>query len=94
MSFRNFTTGGSHSFGGTYLELVPHERIVYSDSFDTESLPGEMRTTIALKANLMGTEINIEQAGIPDVIPTEACYLGWQQSLEKLAALVVPEINQ
>jgi uncharacterized protein YndB with AHSA1/START domain len=93
MSFRNFTTGGSHSFGGTYLELVPNERIAYSDSFDTERLPGEMRTTITLKANSMGTEVNIEQAGIPDMIPTEACYLGWQQSLEKLAALVVPEIN-
>ena len=94
MAFRNFTTGGSHSFGGTYLELVANERIVYSDSFDTESLPGEMRTTVTLKANSMGTEVNIEQANIPDTIPTEACYLGWQQSLEKLAALVVPEINQ
>lgn len=92
MSFRNFTTGDGHSFGGSYLELVPGERIVYTDSFD--NLPGEMRTTVTLRAVSVGTEVSIEQQGIPDMIPTEACYLGWQESLQKLEKLVVPEINQ
>ena len=94
MSFRNFTTGQSHSFGGTYLELVPGERLVYTDSFDDPNMPGEMKVTVTLKAVSMGTEINIEQSGIPDMIPTDACYLGWQESLRKLAKLVEPEINQ
>jgi uncharacterized protein YndB with AHSA1/START domain len=94
MSFRNFTTGGSHSFGGTYLELVPGERLVYTDRFDDTNLPGEMKVTVTLKAVSIGTEVNIEQSGIPDVIPTAACYLGWQDSLHKLEKLVVPEINQ
>ncbi|MEJ8574026.1 SRPBCC family protein [Microbaculum marinum] len=94
MSFRNFTTGESHSFGGTYLELVPGERLVYTDAFEDPNLPGEMRVTVTLKAVSVGTEVTIEQEGVPDVIPPEACYLGWQDSLEKLAKLVVPEINQ
>ena len=93
MSFRNFTTGGSHSFGGTYQELVPGERLVYMDKFDDPNLPGEMTVTVILKAVSVGTELNIEQKGIPDVIPPEACYLGWQDSLHKLEKLVVPEIN-
>lgn len=94
MSFRNFTTGGSHSFGGTYEELVPGERLVYTDTFDDPGLPGEMRVTVTLKAVSMGTDMTIEQEGVPDVIPAEACYLGWQESLRKLAKLVEPEINQ
>ncbi len=94
MSFRNFTTGDSHSFGGTYLELVPGERLVYTDKFDNENLPGEMQVTVILKAVSVGTELNIEQEGVPDVIPPEACYLGWQESLHKLEKLVTPEINQ
>jgi uncharacterized protein YndB with AHSA1/START domain len=94
MSFRNFTTGGSHSFGGTYREVVPGERLVYTDKFDDTNLPGEMTTTVILKAVSVGTEVSIEQQGIPDVIPREACYLGWQESLRKLAKLVEPEINQ
>ncbi|KGF66740.1 hypothetical protein LL06_26385 [Hoeflea sp. BAL378] len=94
MSFRNFTTGHSHAFGGTYLELVPGERLVYTDSFEDPNLPGEMRVTVSLKAVSVGTELSIEQQGVPDVIPPEACYLGWQDSLDKLARLVVPEINQ
>ncbi|HKT84603.1 MAG TPA: SRPBCC family protein [Novosphingobium sp.] len=94
MSFRNFTTGESHGFGGTYVELVPEERIVYTDKFDDPNLPGEMRVTVTLKAVSVGTEIEIEQAGVPDVIPLEACYLGWQDSLRKLAKLVQPEIVQ
>ena len=94
MSFRNFTTGHSHSFGGTYLELVPGERLVYTDSFDDPGLPGEMKVTVEFKAVSVGTELNIEQQGIPDLIPPEACYLGWQESLRKLAKLVEPEINQ
>jgi uncharacterized protein YndB with AHSA1/START domain len=92
MSFRNFTTGQSHSFGGEYLELVPHERIRYTDRFDDPNLPGTMHVTVSLKPVLVGTEINIEQAGVPAVIPLEACYLGWQQSLLQLAQLVEPEI--
>jgi uncharacterized protein YndB with AHSA1/START domain len=94
MSFRNFTTGASHSFGGTYVDLVPNERLVYTDSFDDPNLPGEMRVTVTLRAVSMGTEIHIEQEGVPDVIPAEACYLGWQDSLDKLTRLVTPEINQ
>ena len=94
MSFRNFTTGMSHSFGGIYAELVPGERLVYTDRFDDPNLPGEMRVTVSLKAVSVGTEVNIEQEGVPDAIPPEACYLGWQQSLHKLAKLVEPEINQ
>ncbi len=94
MSFRNFTTGHSHSFGGEYLELVPNERLVYTDMFDDANLPGEMKITVILKAVSVGTEMTVEQQGIPDVIPLEACYLGWQESLQKLAKLVEPEINQ
>lgn len=93
MSFRNFTTGGSHAFGGTYREIVPGERLVYTDGFDDPNLPGEMIVTVTLKAVSVGTELNIEQQGIPDVIPLEACYLGWQDSLHKLAKLVQAEIN-
>lgn len=94
MSFRNFTTGDSHSFGGEYLELVPFERLLYTDRFDDPNLPGEIRVTVMLKKVSVGTEIDITQAGIPDVIPVEACYLGWQESLRNLAKLVEPEINQ
>lgn len=93
MSFRNFTTGRSHSFGGTYKEAVPGERLVYTDSFDDPNLPGEMTTTIVFKGVSVGTEMRIEQQGIPDLIPPEACYLGWQECLRKLAKLVEPEIN-
>jgi uncharacterized protein YndB with AHSA1/START domain len=94
MSFRNFTTGNSHSFGGTYLELVPNEKIVYTDKFDDSSMPGEMKVTVTLKAVSCGTELTIEQKGIPDAIPVEGCYLGWQDSLVKLAKLVEPEITE
>ncbi|MBC2885130.1 SRPBCC family protein [Ochrobactrum sp. CM-21-5] len=94
MSFRNFTTGLSHSFGGDFVEFVPGERIVYTDKFDDPGLPGEMKVTVTLKAVSVGTEIHIEQEGVPDVVPAEACYLGWQDSLHKLAKLVEPEINQ
>jgi len=92
MSFRNFTTGNSHSFGGEYLELVPHSLIRYTDRFDDPNLPGTMHVTVTLKPVVVGTEVHIEQSGIPAVIPVEACYLGWQQSLLQLAALVEPEI--
>ena len=92
MSFTNFTTGHGHSFGGEYLELVPNERIVHTDKFDDPNLPGEMRVTISLKQVSVGTELNIVQEGIPDVIPLEACYLGWQESLTLLAKLVEAEI--
>ena len=92
MSFTNFSTGKSHSFGGEYLELVPHERIRYTDRFDDPNLPGEIRTTITLKKVSCGTELNIMQEGVPDVIPAEACYVGWQESLNLLAKLVEPEI--
>ena len=92
MSFTNFSTGNSHSFGGEYLELVPNERIVNTDKFDDPNLPGEMRNTITLKKVSVGTELNIVQEGVPDVIPAEACYLGWQESLKLLAQLVEPEI--
>ena len=94
MSFRNFTTGNGHSFGGEYMELVPGERLVYTDRFDDPNLPGEMKVTVELKPVSVGTEINIEQQGVPDLIPLEACYLGWQESLRKLTKLVEPEINQ
>jgi uncharacterized protein YndB with AHSA1/START domain len=92
MSFTNFTSGKSHSFGGTYLELVPNERIRYTDSFDAPNLPGEMQTTVTLKKVSCGTELTIVQEGIPDVIPPEMCCLGWQESLTHLALLVEPEI--
>ena len=92
MSFTNFSTGKSHSFGGTYLELTPHERIRYTDRFDDPNLPGEMQTTILLKQVFCGTELNITQEGIPAAIPAEACYLGWQESLTLLAKLVEAEI--
>jgi uncharacterized protein YndB with AHSA1/START domain len=92
MSFTNFTTGSSHSFGGTYLELKPHERIRYTGRFDNPGLPGEMQNTIILKPIFCGTEVNITQEGIPSVIPAEACYLGWQESLILLAKLVEAEI--
>jgi uncharacterized protein YndB with AHSA1/START domain len=92
MSFTNFTTGKSHAFGGTYLELLPAERLRYTDKFDDANLPGEMQTTITLKPVFCGTELNVVQEGIPAVIPAEACYLGWQESLVLLAKLVEAEI--
>ena len=92
MSFRNFTTGDSHFFGGEYLEIVPNERIRYTDRFDDPNLPGVIEVTVTLKPVSVGTEINIEQANIPAAIPVEACYLGWQQSLAQLASLVEPDI--
>jgi uncharacterized protein YndB with AHSA1/START domain len=92
MSFTNFTTGNSHSFGGEYLELVPHERIRYTDVFDDPNLPGVMHVTVTLREVSVGTEVHIEQTGIPALIPVEACYLGWQQSLVQLAMLVEPNI--
>jgi len=92
MSFTNFTTGSSHSFSATYTELKPHERIRHTDRFDDPNLPGDMQVTIALKKVSVGTELSIVQEGIPDVIPTEACYLGWQESLVLLAKLVQAEI--
>lgn len=94
MSFTNFTTGKSHSFGGEYLELVPNERLRYTDTFDDPNLPGEIMATITLKEVSVGTELSIEQEGLPDVIPLEACYLGWQESLRNLAQLVEPEIKE
>lgn len=92
MSFTNFSTGHSHAFGGEYLELLPHERIRYTDKFDDPNLPGEMQVTISLKQVSCGTELNIVQEGIPAVIPAEACYLGWQESLGLLALLIEAEI--
>jgi uncharacterized protein YndB with AHSA1/START domain len=92
MSFTNFTTGTSHSFGGRYLELVPHERLRYVDAFDDPGLPGEMQVTVTLKKVSVGTELGVVQEGVPDVIPPEACYVGWQESLALLAALVEPKI--
>src|SRR5260221_9835075 len=92
MSFTNFTTGNSHAFGGEYLELVPHERIRHTDKFDDPNLPGEMQTTITLNQVSCGTELNIVQEGVPAVIPAEACYLGWQESLTLLAKLVEADI--
>ena len=92
MSFTNFGTGNSHSFGGEYLELVPNERIRYTDKFDDPNLPGEMQVTVVLTKVSCGTEINVVQAGVPEVIPVEMCYLGWQESLAQLATLVEPDI--
>ena len=92
MSFTNFSSGESHSFGGEYLELVPNERIRHTDRFDDPNLPGEMQTTITLKKVSCGTELNIVQEGVPEIIPAEACYVGWQESLELLTKLVEPEI--
>lgn len=92
MSFTNFTTGNGHSFGGTYLELVPFEKIRYTDVFDDPNLPGEMQTTVLLKKVLCGTELSILQEGLPEAIPVEMCYLGWQESLAQLATLAEPEI--
>ena len=94
MSFRNFTTGQSHGFGGPYVELVPHQRVAYADKFDDPNLPGEMQVTVTLKKVSVGTEVEIVQAGVPDLIPPEACYLGWQESLRNLAGLVEPDIKQ
>ncbi len=93
MSFTNFTTGKSHSFGGEYLELVPNARLRYTDNFDDPNLPGEIRVTVTLKDVSVGTDLSIEQSGLPDMIPLEACYLGWQESLRNLARLVEPEIK-
>ena len=92
MSFTNFTTGNGHSFGGEFLELVPHERIRYTDRFDDPNLPGEIHVTVSLQEVSVGTEVHIEQTGLPTVIPLDACYLGWQQSLMQLALLVEPNI--
>jgi uncharacterized protein YndB with AHSA1/START domain len=92
MSFENFSTGSSHSFGGTYLEVKPNELLKYTDQFDDPNLPGEMITTVMLRNTVAGTEIKISQVGIPDAIPAEMCYLGWQESLDKLTKLVEPEI--
>lgn len=94
MSFTNFTTGKSHSFGGKYLELVPHERIRHTDTFDDPNLPGEMQVTITLKKVSVGTDVSITQEGIPDLIPAEGCYLGWQESLTLLTKLVEAEIPE
>lgn len=94
MSFTNFTTGKSESFGGKYLELVPNQRIRHTDAFDDPNLPGEMQVTITLKQVSVGTELNIVQEGVPDVIPAEACYLGWQESLTQLKQLVEAEIRE
>ena len=92
MTFTNFTTGNGHSFGGVFKELVPNERLSYSDAFEDPNLPGEMTTTVTLKAVSVGTELQVVQEGIPDAIPEEACYLGWQESLVLLGKLVEPEI--
>jgi uncharacterized protein YndB with AHSA1/START domain len=94
MSFRNFTTGKSHAFGGEFVELVPGERLRYTDKFDDPNLPGEMEVAVRLNNVSVGTEVDITQSGVPDVIPPEACYLGWQESLRNLARLVEPEINE
>lgn len=93
MSFTNFTTGQSQSFGGSYLELVPGQRLRYTDRFDDPNLPGEIQVTVTMRATSMGVELHITQEGVPDVIPAEACYLGWQQSLALLAQLVEPDIR-
>ena len=92
MSFTNFTTGKSHSFGGRYLELAPNERIRYTDAFDDADLPGEMQVSVTLKKVSCSTELDVVQAGVPELIPVEACHLGWQESLEQLAKLVEPDI--
>jgi uncharacterized protein YndB with AHSA1/START domain len=94
MSFTNFTTQQSHAFGGEYLELVPNERISYTDTFDDPNLPGSMKTTVSLRAVSFGCEMNVVQEGIPEAIPAEACYLGWQESLTLLAKLVEAEIRE
>ena len=94
MSFTNFTTDKSHAFGGRYLELVPHERIRYTDTFEDLNLPGELEVTVTLKQVSVGTEVTIVQDGVPEVIPPEACYLGWQESLTLLASLVEAEIPE
>jgi uncharacterized protein YndB with AHSA1/START domain len=94
MSFRNFTTGDSHSFGGEYIELVTNERLYYTDKFDDPKMTGTVQVTVMLKPVAVGTELTVVQEGLPDVIPPEACYLGWQQSLQNLARLVEPEIRQ
>lgn len=94
MSFRNFTTGESNSFGGEFIEIVPGERVRYTDKFDDPNLPGEIQVTVTLRKVSVGTELEIEQAGVPDAIPPEACYLGWQDSLVNLVRLVEPEINE
>jgi uncharacterized protein YndB with AHSA1/START domain len=94
MSFTNFTTQQGHSFGGKYLELVPSEKLRYTDKFDDPNLPGEITVTVNLKQVICGTEINIEQTGIPEVIPAEMCHLGWQESLAQLALMVEPDIKQ
>lgn len=94
MSFTHFGSGNSHSFGGEYLELVPHEKLIYTAKFDDPNLPGQMQTTIALRSVFCGTELAVVQQGVPEVIPPEACYLGWQESLSLLAQLVEPEIPQ
>ena len=94
MSFRNFTTGGSHAFGGTFLELVPGEKVRYTDTFEDPNLPGEMEVTVTLTKVSVGTEVHIMQAGVPHLIPAEACYLGWQESLRNLAKVVEPDIQQ
>lgn len=92
MSFENFSTGHSHAFGGEYLELIPGQLLRYTDKFEDPNLPGELLVTVSLKAAACGTELNVIQSGIPEVIPVEMCYLGWQESLEQLAKLVEPEI--
>ena len=92
MSFTNFGTGKSHSFGGTYVELTPHSQLRYTDKFEDPNLPGEMKVTVSLRKVICGTEVSITQEGIPAVIPTELCYLGWQESLAQLALVVEPEI--
>ncbi|MBI4432984.1 MAG: SRPBCC family protein [Candidatus Omnitrophica bacterium] len=92
MSFTNFGTGQSHSFGGKYIELTPHERIRYTDQFDDPNMPGQMQVTVSLRKVLCGTELSVVQEGIPSAIPAELCYLGWQESLSQLAHLVEPEI--
>jgi uncharacterized protein YndB with AHSA1/START domain len=94
MSFKNFTTGESHSFGGKFLELAPNERLRYTDRFDDPNLPGEMQTTVTIKQVSVGVELNVVQEGIPEAIPAEACYLGWQESLTLLTKLVEAEIKQ
>jgi uncharacterized protein YndB with AHSA1/START domain len=92
MSFTNFSTGHGHTFGGTYIEMVPGEKLRYDDKFDDPNLPGVMSVTVTFKKVSVGTELHVEQSGIPDAIPVEACYLGWQESLEQLSRLVGPEI--
>jgi uncharacterized protein YndB with AHSA1/START domain len=94
MSFKNFTTGESHSFGGKYLELVPNQRLRYTDQFDDPNLPGEMLTTVTITPVSVGVELHVVQEGLPEAIPLEACYLGWQESLTLLARLIEPEIKQ